>query len=137
MPPDARAREVATEWLRRARSNLVLARQPKPPEVFWEDLCFDAEQAAEKAIKALLVFHRIDFPRTHQLAELLTLLTQAGHAVPDDVWESERLADFAVLMRYPGSRPPVDEEEHRHAVRLADRVVAWATGALADPRFLA
>ena len=31
MPPEGRAREVALDWLRHARSNLALARQPKPP----------------------------------------------------------------------------------------------------------
>ena len=34
-------------WLRRAKSNLIRAKQPKHEEVFWEDLCFDAQQAVE------------------------------------------------------------------------------------------
>jgi HEPN domain-containing protein len=33
---------------------LALAKQPKPREAFWDDLCFDAQQAAEKSIKAVL-----------------------------------------------------------------------------------
>jgi len=82
MPPDARSREVAAEWMRRARSNLVRAKQPKPEEAFWEDFCFDAQQAAEKAVKAALVFHGVDFPRTHRISELLALLNQAGHVIP-------------------------------------------------------
>lgn len=41
------------DWLGRAKSNLARARQPKPDEVFWEDLCFDAQQAVEKALKAV------------------------------------------------------------------------------------
>ncbi len=32
MPPEGRAREAALDWLRHARSNLALARQPKPEE---------------------------------------------------------------------------------------------------------
>jgi len=48
-------------WLRRAKSNLFRAKQSKPEQVFWEDLCFDAQQAAEKSVKALLVFHKIPF----------------------------------------------------------------------------
>ncbi|HLZ10766.1 MAG TPA: HEPN domain-containing protein [Chloroflexota bacterium] len=39
------------EWLRRARSNLLRAQQPKPDGVLWEDLCFDAQQAVEKGAK--------------------------------------------------------------------------------------
>ena len=30
------------DWLRRAKSNLVRAKEPKHAEVFWEDLCFYA-----------------------------------------------------------------------------------------------
>src|SRR5262245_44069890 len=41
------------EWLSRARSNLARAAHgPHLPEVYLEDLCFDAQQAAEKAIRA-------------------------------------------------------------------------------------
>jgi HEPN domain-containing protein len=53
---------VAIEWLKRAVSNLERARQPKPPSVYWEDLCFDAQQAAEKAVKALYIWHGKKFP---------------------------------------------------------------------------
>jgi HEPN domain-containing protein len=37
------------EWLNRARGNLARAKS-RIPEAFLEDLCFDAQQAAEKAI---------------------------------------------------------------------------------------
>jgi len=41
------------EWLARARGKLALARGPLPPEGYWEDLCYMAQQAAELAIKAV------------------------------------------------------------------------------------
>jgi len=41
-------------WLRRAESNLHIARMGKGEGVFLEDLCFEAQQAAEKALKACL-----------------------------------------------------------------------------------
>ncbi len=40
------------EWLNRARSNLVRAKN-RIPGAYLEDLCFDAQQAAEKAIKGV------------------------------------------------------------------------------------
>jgi predicted nucleotidyltransferase len=41
------------EWLNRARSNLAKAKSAADaPDVYLEDLCFDAQQAAEKAVKA-------------------------------------------------------------------------------------
>jgi HEPN domain len=85
MPPDERAREVALQWLGRARSKLALAKQSKPAEAFWEDLCFDAQQAAEKAVKAVLVRHQIDFPKTDRargsMAGGPTLRLRNPHAV--------------------------------------------------------
>jgi HEPN domain-containing protein len=54
MPPKKSALGTAQEWLKRAKGNLALAKQPKPREAFWDDLCFDAQQAAEKSIKAVL-----------------------------------------------------------------------------------
>ena len=42
------------EWLNRARSNLARARQ-RIPGTYLEDACFDAQQAAEKAVKGLLL----------------------------------------------------------------------------------
>ena len=48
------------EWMNRARSSLALARN-RVPQVYLEDLCFEAQQAAEKAIKALMMKRDIDF----------------------------------------------------------------------------
>jgi HEPN domain-containing protein len=126
MPPEGRAREAALEWLRRARGNLARARQPKPEEAFWEDLAFDAQQAIEKAIKAVLVLHQIDFPRTHDIGELLGLLADARMAFPDSIQRADRLTDYATAARYPGHSNPVTETEYREAVGLAEQFARWA-----------
>jgi hypothetical protein len=42
MPPEAGPLGTPLAWLRRAQSNLARAKQPKPDEAVWEDLCFDA-----------------------------------------------------------------------------------------------
>ena len=55
----------AGDWLRYARSDLELARIDKPEGVLLESLCFHTQQAAEKALKAALIFLEIDYPKTH------------------------------------------------------------------------
>ena len=50
------------EWLNHARSNLAMAKN-RVPEVYLEDLCFEAQQAAEKAIKAVMIMRNIEFPK--------------------------------------------------------------------------
>ena len=84
MPGERYPPDDPREWLNRARSNLVRAKQ-RNAGVYLEDLCFDTQQATEKAIKALLIKRGIDFPYNHDLASLLTLLEQAGENVPDKV----------------------------------------------------
>lgn len=54
-------------WLARARSNLRLAEVCYQQGVFLEGLCFEAQQAAEKALKALCVWRGLGFPKTHSL----------------------------------------------------------------------
>lgn len=49
------------EWLNRARSNLLHAKGLQSG-IYFEDLCFDAQQAAEKAIKAVMLWRGVAFP---------------------------------------------------------------------------
>ena len=51
MPHNQSNLSLAEEWLKRAKSNLALAKQPKSEEIFFEDLCFETQQASEKALK--------------------------------------------------------------------------------------
>ena len=113
------------EWLNRARSNLIRAKHPIEG-VYLEDLCFDAQQAAEKAIKAVLIHLNVRFPRTHDLAELLTLVEKAGQRVPEQVKRASILTPYAVESRYPGLSEPVTKEEYEEAVSIAEEVLRWA-----------
>jgi HEPN domain-containing protein len=137
MPPERRDPRDPHEWLRRARGNLAHARvSAGSPDILYEDLCFDAQQAAEKAIKAVLISRRLPFPRTHVIVELLTLVHDAGIVVPSPVRESARLTRYAVQARYPGAAEDVTAAEHSQAVAIAETVVRWAqdvVGAVPPP----
>ncbi len=104
---------------------MALARA-KRKGIYLEDLCFHAQQAAEKAIKALLIRQRIEFPYVHDLAALLTLLERGTGGIPEPVRQAARLTRFAILSRYPGTAPPVKEKEYRQALKVAGEVVRWA-----------
>jgi HEPN domain-containing protein len=127
MPPKLRDPSDPQEWLRRARSNLARARADLGlPDVLLEDLCFDASQAAEKALKAVLVHKGTSFPKTHSLSDLLTLAASAGAKLSGEVLEAARLTHYAVTTRYPGLAEEVTRDEYLDAVKLATRVVEWA-----------
>jgi HEPN domain-containing protein len=127
MPPKLRDASDPGEWIRRARSNLSRSRADRGlPDVLFEDLCFDAQQAAEKAIKAVLVLRGRRFPKTHDLAELLELVAATGVEVPPEVLEAKRLTPYAVAGRYPGVSEDASEEDHREALEIAETALAWA-----------
>ncbi len=127
MPPKRRPADDPVEWLNRARSNLARAQaDSRIPEVYLEDLCFDTQQAAEKAVKAVLLHLKIRFPYHHDLAELLDLVQKAGPSIPKSVKAASRLTRFAVVTRYPGITEPIVREEYKRAVRIAEKVLRWA-----------
>ena len=115
------------EWLNRARSNLAKARNmPEASEIYLEDLCFDAQQAAEKAVKAVLIYLGTRFPYVHDLAQLLALVQEAGQNVPEPIKLAAGLSDYAVEARYPGPAEPVTWQEYEDSVTVAEQVVRWA-----------
>ena len=68
----------------------------------------------------------VEFPYVHDIGLLLTLLEDAGEAVPETVREAERLNPYATTTRYPDMAQPVSEQEYVEALRVADSVVRWA-----------
>ena len=130
MPPRERfPPDDPREWMNRAKGNLARAKV-RIPGAYLEDLCFDAHQAAEKAIKAVMIMRGIDFPYTHDLARLMAVLESDGVTVPDVVRRATRLTPHAVHTRYPGLDEPVSEREHLEAVEASEAVVRWAEGHL-------
>jgi len=114
------------EWLRRARSNLKLAeRGRRLKDVLLEDLCFNAQQAGEKALKAVCLKRGIDFPKTHSLVRLMDILEADGLQLPTEIKEADILTQYAVQARYPGFDEAVTLDEYRYALKLAARLLFW------------
>jgi HEPN domain-containing protein len=103
------------------------------PEIYHEDLCFHAQQAAEKAIKAVLLRHGIRFPYVHDIRELILLLKRKAINVPARVWKARELTNYAVETRYPGLSEPVNDKEYLAAVALAEAVLRWADKQITQP----
>jgi len=120
------------EWLSRARSNLAVARHPIVG-VDLEDLCFEAQQAAEKAIKAVFVKRGETFPFSHDLDRLLGLLKTNGLKVPLYVANAKELTQYAHVTRYPGLGVVVSVRSYRRAVRIATAAVQWAKRLVEPP----
>lgn len=70
------------------------------PESSMAVLGFHAQQAVEKAMKAVLIDHAIEFRRTHDLQELAEMLREVGLQTPVADERLRRLSVFAVEARY-------------------------------------
>ncbi len=116
--------EVLREWVSKADHDLntaVLTLKQVESRAT-EVTCFHAQQCVEKYLKALLVMLLIDFPKTHNIPEILAYLPERMR--PEmSVSDQRKLTDFAVLFRYPRSPDPTFAEA-RTAVALARRVRA-------------
>ena len=111
-------------WMKRAESALALGLVAKTDEIFFEDLCFQLQQAVEKAMKALLVYNDVEPPITHSFAILIRELRKVL-IVPGIIERIIELEDYAVQTRYPGDYTPVDESEYWEASEVAMMAMSW------------
>ena len=119
-------KDLADNWIKRAKSNLDRARAGRiSDDVLYEDLCFDAQQSAEKALKSLLVSLDVEFPWKHDIDVLFNLISGAGITIPDDLKAAVILTRYAVHTRYPGLSEPVSETDYREALALAEKAFHW------------
>ena len=60
-------------WIFRANEDIAVIENlfKSDPELYASSICFHAQQAVGKFLKAFLIFNNIDFPKTHDLEFLL------------------------------------------------------------------
>jgi len=129
--PAGDAWHVAQRWMRKAENDLrnvviVLAAEDPPLDT----VCFHAQQAAEKYLKALLTCHGIPFGRTHDLSLLVDRLPPDS-GVPGAVGDLEEPSHAAVEARYPGPDDDIDRALAEHLVEQALCVRSAVTAELA------
>jgi len=121
----------AKDWLVKAdrdlKAALWLSRALDP---LLDSAAYHLQQAAEKALKGFLVFHRQPVSKTHNLV-LLTL--QAADLDTDFLaWRAEvtGLTPYASEFRYPDSRLEPTPEEFGEALTAAQNLCAFVLAEL-------
>ena len=94
------------------------------PSVTDSIIGFHAQQAVEKALKAVLASRGVEFPFTHLLARLMDLCDSAGAPVGPALFEARRLTPYAARLRY-GTEVSTDVTRAEAASWAAD-AIAWA-----------
>ncbi len=122
----------AEDWLREAKEDLesaeILLRSGQ-----YHHACFHAQQAAEKALKALLrSLHKVRIG--HSVLDLLREVSKDVE-VPEELWDMARTLDqYYIPPRYPNafsSGAPSDyytERQAEEAIKYAQAVVSFVEG---------
>ena len=120
-------------WLRKAEQDLdacqVLLKEEFPE---YSVAAFHAQQAAEKFVKALLVRHQIEFPKTHDLNLLRKLVAKKGRGLAEALTIADNLTPYAVEFRYPSGEIVIPKEEADRAKEIAVEVKTLILQAMHD-----
>ena len=108
-------------WLLKAESDLrtaqILIKDENPPT---DSICFHAQQAVEKLLKAYLTYLDIKAPKTHDIATPLKLCLSVDEKFKElDQEKLEELTFYAVEIRYPDAFYQPSIEEAREALKQA------------------
>lgn len=113
------------EWIAKAEADLLTARREfrarKAPN--YDAVCFHAQQAAEKYLKAVLQDRGMMIPRTHSLLELVALVSKNEASFLFIQSDANALEGFAVQFRYPGIT--ADRSEAKLALDAAHRLCGF------------
>lgn len=118
-------KEEAMHWLSYAESALDVARMIlgnlRRKTSFLGAASFHAQQAAEKVLKAILIFHQQPFLKTHSIKVLLQLCARVERAFALLIERSyDMLSRYVTQGRYPDIFPLPRPEEAQEALRKAE-----------------
>jgi len=86
---------------------------------YYDMICFHCQQAAEKYLKAYLIFLDIEFQKKHNLDYLLNLISQSEDIGEEIYKDAIKLDAFAVNIRYPDIIIMPSKEEIEEAIAIA------------------
>ncbi len=122
--------QIALRWLRWANEDLHAAeRLAAEDDVVPRAACVFAHQAAEKAIKAMLVARGVDPPKLHDLDRLAARLPENDNEQFDAI-DLPELTRWAIEGRYPDDMDEASRQDAQRSIALATEVVAVVQRAL-------
>ena len=122
-PPEVVKAEFTREWVMKAEGDHKTAHHLFNSGADLEEgAAFHSQQAAEKYLKAFLVWHQVEFPKTHDIQVLLRLAGNVDEKIPEILEETVVLTPYGVDYRYPGDYPEITRTDAENALRLMDQV---------------
>jgi len=127
---------TVAEWLKFAERDyeiaLHLSKTFHPLPV--ENICYNCQQATEKAIKGILILHKGDYPRTHDIESLHELCKEAGTDFGLTLSMTRTLTRFAKKSRYPDDVFDFTETDTEIGLKYAKQILNQAREVLANAK---
>jgi HEPN domain-containing protein len=115
--------ERSADWMDQANGDLEHAKSDLGGE-FYDWACYSAQQAGEKAVKALLYKHNAE-AWGHSIADLLEEV-ETFHQVPEGLRDKAlELDKMNIATRYPNAHPS-GAPRHRYTRTEATRMINYA-----------
>ncbi len=73
-------------------------------------------------LKSFLVYHQVEFPKTHDIDELLDLLAIVDKHLAGSLRDAISLSAYSVEIRYPADIPEMTTEDAKKALQLVSNV---------------
>jgi HEPN domain-containing protein len=122
-PPDKIRDEFVRQWLLKAEEDFSAAKSLIAYGAsFISTVCFHSQQAAEKYLKAFLTYHQVEFPKTHDIDEILDLIAPIDSKLSESLRDVIMLTNYGVDVRYPGDFPNVTSGDAQQAIQMAEKV---------------
>ena len=110
--------ELVQQWLIKAERDLASTRI-LGEEVYFDTALYHAQQAAEKAVKGLLLFYGQDFEKTQDIEKLVRLGIPLVAELELYLVEAKLLTPYAVRFRYPDDFSEPSQAEFDEALDAA------------------
>lgn len=116
-------------WIEFAKTDLGVAKHlnmqyyPKPLEI----ICYHCQQAAEKAIKAIIIAYAVQggMPKKHNLSFLLEQIKN-NVDIPEKYYDyADALTPYGIAVRYPNELD-IEERHVQDALLFAQEIVDWS-----------
>lgn len=115
-------KQYLKQWLFRANEDIAVIKSlSQNIENYTSTICFHCQQSVEKFLKAFLVFHKINFPKTHDVDFLLQKCSQIKNVVFKNI-NLKDLSDFGVDIRYPDDFYIPDIAETKEYIEIAKEI---------------
>jgi HEPN domain-containing protein len=130
-PLDSVIQRFVLEWLKKADLDLQLAEYLQVEDApFYEAIAFHSQQATEKYLKAFLVKSQVEFPKIHNIPQLLELVARVDKKLAKALQPTVALNPFGVLIRYPDDAQTVDRKQATMALSVAKKAAEIIRGKL-------